>query len=491
MQRNLSKFVKSLGKTTLPVVVYMSMVFSLFVLGAMNPIITSAPAKVYASAQTTSPADVEAAASNENMVETRRESATDTFLAEGTINQMIPLSSNEIYDNQSLFLLGGNWALSVDEGVLDDFLARIVMVAEDGTLPHIHTIQNLSNVTSTISPIGQDQQQRQQQLLSSRSGNISLSEGLNDTIAISGFADITTNGVTQWEQVAVTISIVNGNVISIIPNPAQVDHFYALPIYGIAYSLIDSSGKSLKDEQLANNATLAFHGKGAVGFNYGGNTNEDVVAENDSSPGLVVNNQSMMNQTVIDADTIAEGEQVDSVSRFSTQDNPFVDYPFLNSTISERPIVQNISENQNYLVQLRWTQPGYLLPPHGLDYQIFFLDPQRPHATEDIVPFWESNYTGFSMARPADFIDPSIILNFEAVESYDMIVYSDTGSILWQKDDLQVYGGRDMGLVTFEEEYRGPITLEISDIKPAEGIIGTADNMRVPDSVTFSSLVVE
>lgn len=451
------------------------MLLSLVMVAWISPL-ASVPVKVYASAQTI---PQEEDASNDN-VENMTESASDTFLAEGTINQLIPFSSAAIDDNETLFLLGGNWVLSVDEGSVDDFVARIVMAAEDGRLLHVHTIQNLSNVTGRISPVGQEQQP------SSRFDNISLSAGVNDTVAISGYADISTNGVIEWEQVAVTISIVNGNVISIIPNPAEVDHFYALPVYGIVRSLVDSSGESLRDQQLANNTTLAFHGRGGVEFNYG---SADVV--NGSSPGISANDQSVMNQAGINDDSEAESEQPPTYGGFIT-DDPTEEYPILNSTISAGPIVQQISQNQNYLVQLRWTNPGFLLPTHGLDYTIYFLDAQQPHSTEDIVPSWESNYSAFSMAEPADFIDP-YILNFEAVESYDMTVYSDTGSFLWQKDDLQVYGGRDWGLITFAERYRGPITVEISDIKPAEGIIGTDEdnNLAMPDSVTFTSLVVE
>lgn len=467
---------------------FISMLLSPVMVVSMNPIV-SVPAKIYASAQTMPQEET-----NTETLENTTQLATDTFLAEGTINQLIPFSPATIDDDsEGPFLLGGDWVLSVDEGTMDDFGVRIIMVAEDGRLLHVHTIQNLTNVTSRLSPIGIEQQQPP------RFDNISLSAGANDTFAISGFADITTNGVTQWEDVAVTISIVNGNVFSIIPNPAEVDHFYALPIYGIVSSIVDQSGQSLRDQQLANNATLAFHGKGAIDFNYGEsdiNDEDNVTAGN--SPDVIANEGGMNPSGVIDQpeiaedDTVTEGPQPEDTRGFSIPDDPAVESPFLNSTITDAPIVEQVSESQNYVVQLRWTKPGYLLPTHGLDYTLYFLDGQQPRSTEDIVPPWVSNYSGFSRATPSLFVDP-YMLNFEAVESYDMTVYSDTGSILWQKDDLQVYGGRDWGIITYAEMYRGPITIEISDIKPAEGIIGTDNNNNRPmlDSVTFTSLVVE
>ncbi len=407
------------------VFIFMLLLSPVIVVVSMSPLV-GVPAKIYASAQPTSQAEEEAAANNQNL-ENATQSATDTFLAEGTINQLIPFSPATIGGGEGPFLLGGNWVLSVDEGKVDDFVARIVMVAEDGRLLHIHSIQNLSNVTTSVSPIGQEQQQ---QPASRLDNNISLSTGVNDSIAISGFADVTTNGVTEWEDVAVTISIVNGNVISVIPNPAQVDHFYALPVYGIVRSFVDSSGETLRDQQLTNNATLAFHGRGAAELDYesGGGA-----ANGSSSPGTTIaNDQGVTNPIGINEDTETEGNGQPLTYGGFVADESTEEYPFLNSTTSAEPIVQKVSENQNYMVQLRWTQPGLLLPIQGLDYTIYFLDAQQPRSTEALVPPWESNYSAFSQARPADFIDP-YILNFEAVESYDMTVYSDTDSILWQE----------------------------------------------------------
>ncbi|MDP9016025.1 MAG: hypothetical protein M3M87_04635, partial [Thermoproteota archaeon] len=435
-----------------------------------------APSKIYASAQT-----IPQETNNQNLENmTQSTGATNvtrnennTFLAEGTIDQLIPFSPATTGGPEGPFLLGGDWVLSVNGGRVDDFGVRIVMVAEDGTLLHVHSIQNLTNVTSRISPIGIEQQSPP------RSNNISLSVGTNDTITISGFADITTNGVTQWEDVAVTISIVNGNVFSIIPNPAEVDHFYALPIYGIVSSIVGQSGQSLRDQQLANNATLVFHGRGAIDFDYeeGDVNGEDNVAAagEGSSPGTIANDQSDVNPTGMDGEPrieerdAATGDELpDNARGIAVPDELSEQYLRLNSTASQSPIVQELSDNQNYAVQLRWTPYDLLLPQDGLSYTVYFLDGQQPRSTEDIVPPWISNYSGFSRANPSLFVDPNM-LNFEAVESYDMTVYSDTGSVLWQKDDLQVYGGRDWGMITFAETYRGPITVEISDIKPAQG----------------------
>lgn len=413
-------------------------------------------------------------------------SNNNTFLAEGTVNQLIPFSPSTTGGTEGPFLLGGDWVLSVNSGRVDDFEVRIVMVAEDGTLLHVHSIQNLTNVTSRISPIGVEEQRQQESQLGP-DDNISLSADPDDAIAISGFADITTNGVTEWQEVAVTITITNGNVISIIPNPGEIDHFYALPIYGIVRSLVDDSGQSLRDQQLADNATLAFHGRGAVDFNYG---NGDT-AVNNSSPvnNTTANDQNIMTQISINEDASTGNVQPDSARIFRVSEERTAESLSLNSTVSPAPIVEQVSDNQNYLVQLRWTPYGLSLPLNEISYTIYFLDAQQPRSTEELVPLWESNYSGFSRANPSLFIDP-YILNFEAVDSYDMTVYSDTGRILSQEDDLNVYGGRDWGTLTFAEMYRGPITIEITDIKLLEGFDGTS-NMPMPDSVTFPSLVVE
>lgn len=457
-------------------------VLSTMAIASISPLL-DAPAKIYASAQTASQGTNDQNSTNVTQSPTNATSNNNTFLAEGTINQLIPFSPSTTGGTEGPFLLGGEWVLSVNSGRVDDFGVHIVMVAEDGTLLHVHSIQNLTNVTSRVSPVGVEQGQQQP---SSADNNISLSQGVNGTIAISGFADITTNGVTEWQDVAITISISNGNIISIVPNPGEIDHFYALPIYGIVRSLVDDSGQSLKDLQLANNATLPFHGRGAVDFNYGsGGTVND-----GSSGNAAANDQSEMTQTSINDDEGTGDVQPDSARGFPVPEERTAEYLNLNSTASPGPIVEKVSDNQNYLVQLRWTPYGLLLPSDGISYTVYFLDAQQPRSTEELVPPWESNYSGFSRINPSLFIDP-YILNFETVESYDMTVYSDAGSILWQEDDLKVYGGRDWGMITFAEIYRGPITIEVTDIKPADGVIDTNNNIPMQDSVTFTSLVIE
>lgn len=470
----MSKFAISLGKSIVAGAIFV--VLSTVVTVPMSTLLGT-PAKIYASAQT-----ISQGTNNQNLTNTAQSPTNVTnnnnsFLAEGTIDQLIPFSPSTTGGTEGPFLLGGDWVLSVNDGRVDDFGVRIVMVAEDGTLLHVHSIQNLTNVTSRISPIGVEQQQQP----SRPDNNISLSADPDDAIAISGFADITTNGVTEWQDVAVTITITNGNVISIIPNPGEIDHFYALPIYGIVRSLVDDSGQSLRDQQLADNATLASHGRGAVDFNYG---NGDTAVNNSSPVGAADNDLNIMTQISINEDATTGNVQPVSARGFSVPEERTAESLSLNSTASPVPIVEQVSDNQNYLVQLRWTPYGLSLPLNEISYSVYFLDAQQPRSTEELVPPWEINYTG-----PSLFIDP-YILNFEPVDSYDMTVYSDTGSILWQEDDLKVYGGRDWGALSFAERYTGPITIEITDIKLLEGFVST-NNMPMPDSVTFPSLVVE
>ena len=478
----MSKSAISIKKPTVALMAFI--VLSTLVIAPTSPPL-GVPTNTYASAQTMSQGTNNQNLTNATQSPTNMTGNNNTFLAEGSINQLIPFSPSTTGGTEGPFLLGGEWVLSVNGGRVDDFGVRIIMVAEDGTLLHVHSIQNLTNVTGRISPIGVEEQQQQESQLGP-DNNTSLSADPDDTIAISGFADITTNGVTEWEDVAVTITITNGNVISIIPNPGEIDHFYALPVYGIVRSFVDGSGQSLRDQQLSNNATLAFHGRGAADFNYG---NGDTAVNNSSPISATSNNQNIMTQISINEDAGTGDVQPASAHGFRVPEERTAESLSLNSTASPLPIIEQISDNQNYLVQLRWTPYGLSLPLNEISYTVYFLNAQQPRSTEELVPPWESNYSGFSRANPSLFIDP-YILNFEAVDSYDMNVYSDTGSILLQEDDLKVYGGRDWGTLTFAEMYRGPITIEITDIKPLEGFVGS-NNMPMPDSVTFPSLVIE
>lgn len=62
-----------------------------------------------------------------------------------------------------------------------------------------------------------------------------------------GASDTSTNGEIKWNDVPITVHLLNGNIINIMVNPVKTDyHFKALPVYGTITSITDQNGNELK-----------------------------------------------------------------------------------------------------------------------------------------------------------------------------------------------------------------------------------------------------
>jgi hypothetical protein len=176
----------------------------------------------------------------------------------------------------------------------------------------------------------------------------------------------------------------------------------------------------------------------------------------------------------------------------------------LNTTGTDLPILQKLSDKGNYRVQIRWSQDPTLLAASGFDMEIVFLNASEPEATPQTFPQKETNLTGASSLGSSFFTDPSIIQRMVPIESYDIIVYSDNGEELWKKANQPVQAGRAYERVTFEKPYTGNITLQINNIKSGGSMGGTiggtlsgsnesksSDERLATDSVKFSARVIE
>jgi hypothetical protein len=157
----------------------------------------------------------------------------------------------------------------------------------------------------------------------------------------------------------------------------------------------------------------------------------------------------------------------------------------LNTTKTDIPVLEKISDNGTYRVQIRWGQPPSLLPENGFDMEIVFLNASAPPATLQTFPTTETNETSASMMGSTGYTDPSLIERMVPIQSYDMIVYSDDGRELWKKENQAVQGGRAYERVTLEQPYTGNITISIQNIKGTGGLSGT---IAGPLSETSSNL---
>ena len=169
--------------------------------------------------------------------------SVDTFHAGGSISSLVSDLLLSTTDNETtelgliregkptqIFVLDGNWSLDVVDGEVQHFGSDFVMITSDGNQLHTHSVKNMTNTTSQVSPPA-----KVETLLTPSSKPIMLSP--DNTTTLAGLTDITTNGTAQWSDVLTTVSILNGNVFNLLLNPGDIKHFNGLPIYGTVTSI--------------------------------------------------------------------------------------------------------------------------------------------------------------------------------------------------------------------------------------------------------------
>jgi hypothetical protein len=160
----------------------------------------------------------------------------------------------------------------------------------------------------------------------------------------------------------------------------------------------------------------------------------------------------------------------------------------LNTTSTNIPVIEELSDKGTYKVQLRWGQPPSLLPESGFDMEIVFLNASAPPASPQTFPTTETNETGGPTTMGATgYTDPSLIERMVPIQSYDIAVYSDDGQELWKEENQAVQGGRSYERVTLEKPYTGNITVSIFNIKGTGGISGTIADPLSEESSNVTS----
>lgn len=164
------------------------------------------------------------------------QTSNSSFNAEGTINTILflqdlsnnaePIIKDINTNSSSKYLLGGKWRIDVLKDNLTYFKSNFTMIEVDGRGIHFHTIvfKPLSNESDD-----QDLQGRLGALYENKS-NASLGFKCN--------VDIYTNGVLEWKDVPITVSLVNEKVIVMdINDKKSLEHFLKNPIYGLINSI--------------------------------------------------------------------------------------------------------------------------------------------------------------------------------------------------------------------------------------------------------------
>jgi hypothetical protein len=143
-------------------------------------------------------------------------------------------------------LLGGIWRIDVVNGNVEYFTSNMTMVTSSGTDMHDHLIEFKSNnpnvllLPNNTAVTNPDSSMTEIAALnfSKTDENITRLLRSDDTIGFSTVADIQTNGVIEWRQIPVAVTIFNGSEINIeIESKTVNNHFSETPIYGSVNSI--------------------------------------------------------------------------------------------------------------------------------------------------------------------------------------------------------------------------------------------------------------
>ena len=123
------------------------------------------------------------------------------------------------------YVLSGKWRFDEVNRTVTYFKANITMVATNGDDIHNHLI------AFKVPRTGVSLLDNSNETTSKHASSVSLR---GNNMKFSGLADVITNGVIQWRDVPISVSVFNSKVISIKLDSKKVDnHFLDVPIYGM------------------------------------------------------------------------------------------------------------------------------------------------------------------------------------------------------------------------------------------------------------------
>jgi hypothetical protein len=168
------------------------------------------------------------------------ESTNASFNAEGTINTILffqdtsnntkPLFKDINTNHSSKYLLGGKWRVDILNDNLTYFKSNFTMIDTGGRDIHFHTIVYKPYKPGSTQPITQDQE--------GQPGILFKNKNNNNTSGFNCNVDIYTNGVLEWENVPIKVTLINEKVIMMdIKDKTTLEHFLKNPIYGLINSV--------------------------------------------------------------------------------------------------------------------------------------------------------------------------------------------------------------------------------------------------------------
>jgi predicted RNA-binding protein len=148
------------------------------------------------------------------------------LFSQETSNNTKPLVKDINTNHSSKYLLGGKWRLDAVNDNVTYFKSNFTMIDTSGHDIHFHTIVYKPGSTQ---PITLDQQGKLGILVKYKN---------NNTAGFNSYVDIYTNGVLEWEDVPIKVTLMNEKVIMMdIKDKKTVEHFLKNPIYGLINSV--------------------------------------------------------------------------------------------------------------------------------------------------------------------------------------------------------------------------------------------------------------
>src|SRR5215212_7369039 len=173
----------------------------------------------------------------------------DDFNIEGTITSQVSAKPEDVRINKNnltklaanvpseIYLLDGRWRLDVSGGNVTYFKSNITMITVTGMEIHDHLIV-FKPYTSEMGLLTNNTLSAHTINITTAANNNSISQNAYNSIIFSGAADIISNGVMQWRDVPISVSILNDKVFIFVLDSNRIDnHFFGSPIYGLVDSI--------------------------------------------------------------------------------------------------------------------------------------------------------------------------------------------------------------------------------------------------------------
>jgi hypothetical protein len=181
-----------------------------------------------------------------------------TFYIDGAIGSLISdlLNPTTIRGEENvttaappIYVLVGNWSMGVVDGEINYFQVDFIMGLQNGSQMHVYSIENLENIVIPPAPSSASSADEEAGSTSGQEflSNLFLSSTNNYSLSLFGYVDVTVDDMPQWQNVPVSINVFNGNIISILPYPAETDNrFKGQPIYGIVTEILDANNNPIR-----------------------------------------------------------------------------------------------------------------------------------------------------------------------------------------------------------------------------------------------------